>query len=147
MTISKKQLLPTSTSLQSRVRIFQATRRPKYMEDDTSTTAWGSVRVMGKLGQAHADVLESILFCAEDVRKKEGFGTKLLVDPYLIRKHSNIGSGEQMEKIMNELMAAVLTISTTGGKHNFTKGHIIESMIESKTADSINKLTGGNRKM
>lgn len=145
MTDSKKQLLPTTTTLQSRVRLFQATRRPVYLKDDTSVTVYGSVTVRGQLGQAHADLLEAMLFCAKDVATKEGFPTKLLVDMHQVKKHSNIKGG-QVKQLIDELMAAVITIKPANGTYKFMKGHLIESVVESKlNASTINKLTKKER--
>ena len=101
-------MVPTSTVLQSRLQMFQATRRPVRL-NQTFETAFGSVRIKGRLGQQHADVLQSILFCTEN--KGEVAGTiKLLVDPAAVRRTANITSGSQFQGIIDDLKQVIIEI-------------------------------------
>lgn len=121
--------LPSATVSQSRLRIFQATRRPKFIRDETLVTPWGAVRVSGKLGQGHADVLEALLYCAERNSTLEDGRIKVLVDPFQIRKHSNISSTKALAVIMEELMMAVVSVDFKTPKSDLrckSTGHLID---------------------
>jgi hypothetical protein len=61
--------------------------------------------------------------------EKKGFQEdgriKLLVDPYQVRKLSKIG-GELLEKMLTELMGAVIDVQINAVKFEIRKGHIID---------------------
>lgn len=103
---------PTSTITQARLMLFQPTQRPKYREGEWLETSHGRCRVFGRLGQRHADLLEAILYCAEDSRAIIDGGIELLVDPARIRRTLSDSqySFAQMEKLLIELCAAVINI-------------------------------------
>lgn len=105
---------PTSTVLQARVRIFQPSQRPQMLTTKWIETAWGQCQIKGRLGQRHADVMESLLFCAERKRDINDGGVELLVDPAKVRKTLSDGrySYEQIEKLLVELRTATITIHT-----------------------------------
>lgn len=127
--------LPSSTVNQSRLRIFQATRRPKFLRDEMFVTSWGSVRVSGKLGQGHADVLEALLYCAERKHFLADGRIKVLVDPFQIRKHSCVSSGKALKVIMEELMMAVVSVDFPIHKRNSrckSTGHLIDYFREAE---------------
>ena len=46
---TSKPPFPTATALEHRLRLFQATRRPKYI-DQLIVTPWGKIMVQGRLG-------------------------------------------------------------------------------------------------
>jgi len=126
--VTSKCNLPTSTVNQSRIGLFQATRRPILLADHVVKTKWGSVSVSGRLGQKHSDVLESILFCAELEAKTEDRRIKVLVDLYRVRKHADIASSKEVNKIIKEIMAAVVSVdfpSKNGGRCQ-SVGHLID---------------------
>lgn len=104
-----KANLPTATAHEYRLRIFQATRRPVFREENIETS-WGMIKVRGKLGQPHADMLDAILYCAEDSVRIEDGRLKILVDPANVRRVSGIGSGAQFEKLKLDLVGAVVEI-------------------------------------
>ncbi len=83
-----RALLPASTRTQSRVALFQPTKRPTRRTGEWQSSADGKrrVRVTGRLGQRHADVLEAICFTALARRDIEDGGLELIVDPYRIRR-------------------------------------------------------------
>ena len=58
--------LPTATALQSRLNIFQSTRRPQHLKMTLKQTKFGSSVVNGRLGQSHADLLDCVMFFMED---------------------------------------------------------------------------------
>ncbi len=100
---------PTATANQYRMQIFQATRRPVNGES-LIVTSWGKIRVKGKLGQAHADLLDALRYCAEIKAKSDSGRIKLLVDPAQARKYAGITSGTQLRKLLDDLMGAVVEI-------------------------------------
>lgn len=100
--------IPTATANQHRMQVFQPTRRPGPV-NETITTSWGNIRVKGKLGQSHADVLDAICFCAEGRGDLDGDRIKLLVDPAQVRRRCALG-GEQFRKICDDLLSALIEI-------------------------------------
>lgn len=105
---------PTTTVLQARVRIFQPSQRPRYQAQQEIETSWGRCEITGRLGQRHADLMESLLFCAERKREIEDGGIELLVDPSKVRKTLSASrySYEQIEKLLVELRTATMSIHT-----------------------------------
>lgn len=107
--------VPTATAAEHRMRIFDATRRPKAVSRNkiSITNQDGSlvyeIFKTGKIGQAHADLLDAICFCAEKKKEEDG-RIKLLVDPAKVRKYSGIKSGEQMRVLIDELTSAVIEV-------------------------------------
>lgn len=132
--------LPTTSVHQARLQIFQPTRRPKSMTRSI-TTPWGSGRVIGKIGQAHADVIEAILRHAhkhriDDDPNSLAYGAlEVLIDPHLIRTTAAGGEGKrlshpQLRDLLAELMAVVIDMD--GDKINpMRMGHIIDEVAES----------------
>jgi len=76
---------PTSTAAQSRVALYQPSQRPTLRTGEWMTTSYGRCRVKGKLGQRHADVIDTIMYHAEKRRMASG-GLELLVDPARVRR-------------------------------------------------------------
>lgn len=106
--------LPTSTVTQHRVALYQPTQRPRARAGGWQETAFGRCRVTGRLGQRHADLVESVLYCAEETHKMPDGGVLLLVDPARVRSTLSDSkySLEQMQKLFVELRAAVIEIET-----------------------------------
>lgn len=107
-------VVPTSTVLQARAQIFQASQRPVEKEGEWVKSHYGRSKVTGRLGQRHADVLESMMYCAEKRRDTEDGCIELLVDPAKVRQrlsdkqYSHAGVLE----IISELRRAVIEIVT-----------------------------------
>lgn len=138
---------PTSTVTPARVRVFQATKVPVATTAETIiTTAWGTCTVEGRLGQRHADLVESILYLQEKRKdNKDGtFGVR--VDPYKLRQClGKQYSHEQLSVLLKEIRKVVITIETPKFK---IMGGIIDSTSESKSKDAatvMNPLTGQRR--
>jgi hypothetical protein len=134
--------LPTSTAHQHRLGPFQPTRRPSE-QDLNVETKWGSARVEGRLGQAHVDVLETILYFAEGSQQRSNGSLDVLVDPHVLR--STVGghcmegghgprsdkraSAPQLQKLLKELMKALITLKfTIQGEQVTIIGHIIDEV-------------------
>lgn len=105
---------PTSTVLLARVMIFQPSQRPQESKREWMYTSHGRCRVTGRLGQRHADIMESILYVAEDRRKISDGGIELLVDPAKLRRtlSANQYSHDHIKKLLGELRAATIEIVT-----------------------------------
>ena len=103
--------------------MFQPTHRPTRIDEEFATS-WGSCRVRGRLGQRHADVLESVLFYSQH-RQFDG-RLQLLVDPARVRRTiSEDGySGAGLESMMDDLTEALLVVRTATVQ---TTGHLIET--------------------
>ncbi len=104
----RKDGIPVTTAYQSRLRIFQATRRPRAV-DQIFVTPWGEVRIKGRLGQQHADVLESILWAGQKPKDLGEGRFKILVDPAEVRRASR-QDGSTLQRITEELMEALVEI-------------------------------------
>ena len=111
-----RALVPASTRTQSRVMLYQPSQRPQRRAGDWQMTAWGRVRVTGRLGQRHADVVEAICATALARREIEDGGVELLVDPHQVRRAIAGGRGqyssEQLHVLLADLRGAVVEIET-----------------------------------
>jgi len=122
--------IPTSTVHQSRINLFQATRRPRLLSNYEVKTPWGAVSVSGKLGQKHSDVLESLLYSAENSANVEDGRIKILVDLYQVKKNAGIASSKEVDQVIKEIMSAVVRVdfpSKSGGRCQ-SVGHLIDHM-------------------
>ena len=127
------ETFPTTTVHQSRIRVFEPTRRPTHCQRDI-TTPWGTVVVTGKLGQGHADVIEAMSHELEDWRQTDTGAIELLIDPYRLRRTANggkVGSGTQLDAILIDLMQAILDIDIPKPGLR-VRGHIIDEIVDSK---------------
>lgn len=133
MTINKR--LPVTTVHQSRLQLFQPTRKPKDIKKSI-VTPWGTLEVKGKLGQLHACFIESLFYHAEDRRFLDDGRIQLLIDPYAIRLAMNGDGGEYsysgMWAIAKDIMHSVLDMYIQKSKMRIC-GHILESIEESNS--------------
>lgn len=101
--------MPTATAHQARLRLFQPTRRPQHVERGIDS-AWGRVRVVGRLGQQHADVVEAMFAVSEKRALDEVGRIKLLVDPARVRDVARQRSGTTLRRVLDDIMGAVIEI-------------------------------------
>ena len=139
--MSKFDNVPTSTALISRLQVFEPRRKPEYDEFEKRVikTQYGQAEITGRLGQAHADVLESILFNIEEVVEITDDYLIVLGKPYKVRISAGGGkqfSGSQLDVITKQLMSAVIDIRANGVK---VFGHIID-LVEVVENDEISPL-------
>lgn len=146
--IAGNVVTPTSTSAQTRVMLYQPSQRPRLREGDWLETSFGRCRVIGRLGQRHADIVEAVLYCAERRRDVSDGGVELLIDPAKLRKTLSDSrySMTQIQKLLTELRAATVEIETpelmrTG---NRIIGGLIDHVIPSPMTRP-DPLTGGER--
>lgn len=127
--------VPTTTVHQSRLQVFQPTRRPT----DTIRrveTPWGFAVITGRLGQTHADLIESFCKCAEDFRVDNEGRLHLLVDPQAVRKSMAGGVGHdryplnRIESLTVDMMRAVIELNAPSQKIRILGG-IIDKVEES----------------
>ncbi len=124
---------PTTTAHQSRILVFEPTRRPTNCQRNIMTP-WGTVVATGKLGQGHADVLEAMSHELEEWRQIDTGAIELLIDPYRLRRTANggkVGSGAQLQAILMDLMQAILDINIPKMGLRVL-GHIIDEIVDSK---------------
>lgn len=122
--------LPTSTATPIRLCAYQPTRRPTQTIREVETV-YGSLTIDGRLGQAHADLMDCVMYLAEKHRVKDDH-LEVVVDPYRIRKVLGCGgqySADQMAKLQRDLLQTILTIDTPMLK---ISGHIIDQFIKTK---------------
>lgn len=143
MNLAKIKKIPTTTTMESRLRIFQPTQRP-VRKSITIDVAWGKAKITGRLGQRHADLLEIIRASALDWGIDNG-RVAILVDPYVISKKLGGGSGQysyqRMYVLLEELAEAVIVLETESMK---AIGHIIDETLEAKKSVQ-NPMTGTDR--
>lgn len=139
------EVVPTSTSAQARVMLYQASQRPVMREGEWNETSFGRCRVRGRLGQRHADIVEGILYCAERRRDVSDGGIELLVDPARVRKTLSDSrySFAQIEKLLAELRSATITIEIPQLDFPIIGG-LIDHVIPSPMTRP-DPLTGGER--
>ena len=158
-----RALLPASTRTQARVVLFQPTKRPTRRSGEWQTSADGKrrVRVTGRLGQRHADVLEAICATAIAMRSIDDGGVELIVDPYRVRRCMGAGRGrwgsyskEQTQVLLADLCSALIEIRTprldAQGYHAI--GHLIDHWVpaEDGVIDprmTVDPLTGNQRSL
>jgi len=116
MNTTTKAIMPTTTRSQGRVQLYQPTQRPTRRAGSWQESSWGRVRVSGRLGQRHADLVESICACAIARREIADGGLELLVDPHQVRRVLAGGRGqysaEQMAVLLADLRAVVVELET-----------------------------------
>ena len=108
------QVVPTSTALQARVMIYQPSQRPQERKGQWMDTGFGRCRVTGRLGQRHADIVESMLYVAERRRDISDGGIELLIDPARLRRmlSDHQYSHDHILKLLTDLRAATVEIVT-----------------------------------
>ena len=134
----------TSTVLQARLRLFQASQRPAELHGEWFETSYGKCRIEGRLGQRHADLLSSILISTEKYRLTNDGGVEVLIDPYVIRKgmsDSHQYSYSQFKLLLKDLATALITLDSPTIK---TTGHLIDYYDEEKLP-RFKPLTQGDR--
>ncbi|HDU8494899.1 ABC transporter ATPase [Morganella morganii] len=150
MTITGNVVVPTSTVLQARVVIYQPSKKPLERKGQWIETSFGKCRVTGRLGQRHADIVESMLFVAERRRDINDGGIELLVDPAKLRKmlSDHQYSGGRLNKLLLELKAATIEIVTPELEQigESIIGGLIDHVISSPMT-RYNPLTRGTRRL
>lgn len=101
--------LPTTTAHQSRLRIFQATRRPMKLAQKIETS-WGWIIIDGRLGQAHADILEVIMHKHLNARKLDDGRLQILIDPYVLRRAVGGYGHDKLWDRMKDLKATTMEV-------------------------------------
>lgn len=129
--MSGTKRLPTTTATPVRLCVFQATRRPQQLTR-TIQTVFGSLTIDGRLGQAHADLMECVMFFSADSRIKDG-RLEVVVDPHRIRRamgeEGSKYSASRIKAFERDLLRAVIDIETQ--KHRVS-GHIVDKVVASK---------------
>lgn len=127
--------MPTTTASPARVQLYQPSQRPCGFTEwgPWHETPWGRCRVRGRLGQRHADIMESIMWCAERTQRMADGAVFLLVDPAHVRITLSDGgySGQRLWVLMTEIMSAVVEIQTASW-HGL--GHLIDEVVASSVS-------------
>lgn len=144
------QVVPTSTALQARLMIYQPSQRPRERAGQWMETGFGRCRVTGRLGQRHADVVESMLYVAERRREISDGGIELLVDPAKLRRtlSDHQYSHGRIQKLLADLRAATVEIVTPELERSGSSiiGGLIDHVIPSPMSRH-DPLTGGERNL
>ncbi|MER3447937.1 MAG: ABC transporter ATPase [Candidatus Dadabacteria bacterium] len=126
-------ILGTATVTQLRCAIFQASVKPIYRETTILENSFGVCVVKGRLGQRHADVLETLLYCAERTRELDDGGIEILVDPAKVRKKlsDSYYSYEQLKVLIEDLRQAVVKIKSKKQEDLFFIAGFIDHVVKS----------------
>ncbi len=133
----------TTTATPARVMMFQASQKPRYLDDVKFETPWGECTVKGRLGQRHADFVESLMYCAEDRADIDDGTIRLLVDPYKVRTTMSQQYSHQQLKILAEEVMTALIVLDAGDI--CTTGHIVDEIEETRMTRDIPDGTGRKR--
>jgi hypothetical protein len=125
--------LPTSTIHAVRLCLYQATRRPRQLRGEIARTPWGIIKVTGRLGQQHADVMESICYVREKKATLEDGRIKLLVDPARVRQRARQTSGDTYRRVLDDLMSTVIEI--VAPERLACVGHLIDHVDYARRSD------------
>lgn len=139
--------LPISTVHQSRLQMYQPTKKPKDIKQ-VIQTAWGSAVVEGRIGQVHAGLMEAIFKHTIEKRVEPNGSLTVLVDPYKVRTTTYggaQGSHEQIWVMLKDLMKCVVEFNIPGNSRK-DLGHILEHVTESSMTRE-NPLSCEARKM
>lgn len=103
----KVQSVSVSGCYIPRLQIFQPTRLPVMLTGEWIETTWGKIRVKGKIGQKHLNLLEIILKNYLEVFHEQSGRCFLLVDPYIIRKkmskNNDLSCYKTTQKLIEDL--------------------------------------------
>src|SRR5690554_3058362 len=142
------EVTPTSTALQARLMIYQPSQRPRELVGQWMHTSFRRCRVTGRLGQRHADIVESILYIAERRREISDGGIELLIDFAKLRRmlSDHHYSHGRIQKLMTDLRAATIEIVTPEMERRGDSiiGGVIDHVIPSPMTRR-DPLTGGER--
>ena len=124
----RQRYIGVSTASLSRLPVFEPTLKPRYRERSFEN-AYGKMVVIGKLGQDHKNVLETILYrrkVYKSYRDKENNRCfEVLYHEYEIRRHLSKGSAyskERYEELIEDMKQAYVKIET---KELITEGNLI----------------------
>lgn len=149
MTTGNK-VAPTSTAWQARVILYQPSQRPKEVKGQWMETSFGRCRVTGRLGQRHADIVETILYVAEQRREISDGGIELLVDPAKVRRTLSDAqySYGRIQKLLLDLRVATVEIITPELEKSgdCIIGGLIDHVVPSPMTRP-DPLTGGERRL
>lgn len=149
MTIGNK-VAPTSTAWQARVILYQPSQRPQELKGQWMKTSFGCCRVTGRLGQRHADIVETILYVAEKRREISDGGIELLVDPAKVRRMLSDAqySYGRIQKLLIDLRVATVEIITPALEKcgEFIIGGLIDHVVPSPETRA-DPLSGGRRRL
>ncbi len=113
-------------------------------------TSFGRCRVTGRLGQRHADIVETILYVAEQSREISDGGIELLVDPAKVRRTLSDAqySYGRIQKLLLDLRVASVEIITPELEKSgdFIIGGLIDHVVPSPMTRP-DPLTGGVRRL
>lgn len=149
MTTGNK-VAPTSTAWQARVVLYQPSQRPQELKGQWMETSFGRCRVTGRLGQRHADIVETILYVAEKRREISDAGIELIVDPAKVRRTLSDAqySYGRIQKLLIDLRVATVEIITPELERSgdCIIGGLIDHVVPSPMTRP-DPLTGGKRRL
>ena len=153
---NSKSKPPVCVTHESKLPVFQPTRRPSRVRQQRFDTAYGSVTVTGKLGQGHRDVLDAVMACAERSKVEDG-RLSVLVDPYQLRKMVSSGRNggmfpyDHIQRLLRDLRAAEVVMDMPALQLRVTDGILADFEESAITKESepwaFQTMSGGPRPM
>jgi hypothetical protein len=141
----KNNILPISTALQARVMLFQPSKKPRK-ETRVFETKYGICKVVGRLGQQHADVLEAIMTTYK-AKRTNANKIEVLIDPYKVRKllSDAVYSTSTLKHILEDMITTLIEIKAK--HHKGSEFLIMGAMVSSvKVIQKNEKDNLGNNK-
>ncbi len=128
--------LPTSTAHMYRFPVFQATRKPVYIDvSPRIETPWGwLILERSRMGQPHADVLESTMYNKEQhqfLRDKKGDRLQILIDPARLRRSIKKATHESLWSCLKDMKSALIDMYVNAHK----KGYLCSIIDEVERSD------------
>jgi len=140
--------MPTTTVHQGRMPIYAPVRRPRAEEIREYKTPWGDVRIKGRLGQAHADLIECLWSCGQGIQQTGDGRIAFTVDLYRVRKKMSSTdthySYSAIKTLLVDIMSAVVETVIPSRKIR-TLGHLLDHVVESDLTAPDPR--GGERKL
>ena len=128
--------LPTTTILQGRLQMYEASKRPKTRNETESKNKHGRCVVTGKLGQRHQDLLDSVMYHAENPERPDDLSIDIIVDPAAVRRTMAGGeNGETYSRDHIERLIAELRSVTVKIYSNRLQSEIIGGLIDHVVKD------------
>lgn len=134
--------LPTATVTPSRLKVFQASLKPRVLTYNIETS-WGRAEIKGRLGQSHASLLEIMQRDALDYKFDSEKRIVLLIDPYTIsksmaKKEGSTYSWSGMLSMIDDMRDASINLYPTSGPIEMVGGKIIARIDMQREITTVN---------
>jgi len=147
--------LGVTSESQNRLPVFQPSDKPQYININFDS-AYGKVKISGRLGQTHKNLLETCFYLREKYfyNPEEKYPTlKLLVDMYKIRKFLSSKGGEYSYQKILELFEDMRNVkihierTNQNGEEFVGDGNLISDILDDEEEIQYSKNKNKSRKL